>query len=186
MATINNPDLQELFTYIVTVENIVLKEIKLVNGNRYHLDKLVPEDVAGVYTKKETKANEFVDSMYRKFYEAFVVSLVAVFERVVFAKYKTSYGEIKTTVSSDTPKTIDFYRTREKIIGEANDKLHAIIIILDGQIDNDLLKKLKVIKDQRDFIAHGGRFGAAPTVSMKLHEIAEALDSVLNEVEINK
>lgn len=186
MATINNGDLQDVYIYVSTVEYVINREITAINGNKSHIDKIVSESLTGIYSKKENKASDFVRNLKRTTTEAFLISLVSVFERVVFAKYKTSYGAIKTTIGSSKDTTIDFYRTREKIVGDASDKLHAIINIIDGQIDGELLRKLKIIKEYRDFIAHGKRFGAEPAVSLTLSEIATTLDKIISEIEANK
>ena len=40
MVTINNKELRGVYHYLVTIDNIVRKEVRKVNGNKYHLDKL--------------------------------------------------------------------------------------------------------------------------------------------------
>src|ERR1035438_3743472 len=98
MATINNEDLRNTFNYLATLEIIVNKEVRQINGNKYYLDKIVPEGIAKTYSQKDKTAKEFADNLVRTSYETSVVSIVATFERVVFAKYRTAYGAIKNVV----------------------------------------------------------------------------------------
>ncbi len=53
MALLNNTELREAFNYLSTIENILKKEIKLVDGNKSQLDKIVPKNIARVYSLKE-------------------------------------------------------------------------------------------------------------------------------------
>jgi hypothetical protein len=183
MATINNEDLQEVFGYVATIENIIQKEVSTINGNKSHVDKIVPDNLRNIYSAKEKKAKEFADNLSRQSYEALLISLVSTFERVVFAKYKTTYGEIKKIAENHTPKSIDYYKSRQDFVEGSIDKLHKIIILMGKQISPSSLQILNDIKDHRDFIAHGKRFGKEPPVKMKLEEIALALDKIITEIE---
>ena len=55
--------------------------------------------------------------------------------------------------------------------------------LIDGNIDNHFLKQLKVIKYQRNFIAHGKREAQYPAVEYPLDAIAGTLDKVIMEIE---
>ena len=79
-------------------------------------------------------------------------------------------------------KPLDFFKSREKFVAGDIDKLHSIIDLIEGHIDNSLLNELKKIKEHRDFLAHGKRFGKAPAVEMKLADIAQILDKVISEI----
>lgn len=183
MAIINNEELGESLNYHLTIENIIAKEIRTINGNKSHLDKIVPENITQVYSKKEKDAQYFVKNLYKSFYESSVISLVSSFEKVVFTKYKASYGSIKTLVGANCNKPLDYYKSRERFVNGNLDKLHGILDLIDGHIEVNLFEQLKKIKAQRDFYAHGKRFGEAPSVEPKLEEIATILDKIIFEIE---
>ena len=63
MATINNEDLRNTFNYLATLEIIVNKEVRQINGNKYYLDKIVPEGIAKTYSQKDKTAKEFADNL---------------------------------------------------------------------------------------------------------------------------
>ena len=183
MVTINNDDLRETFNYLATIDNILQKEVRQINGNKYYIDKIVPDQIAKTYSQKEKTALMFADNLSRTAYEISVVSLVATFERVVFAKYRTSYGTIKSLVSENAIRPLDYFKSRENFINEKIDRLSGIIYLIEGHIDTELLAALKLIKDHRNYIAHGKRDVAPPAVEMKLSEMAKALDEVIREIE---
>lgn len=183
MDRLVNSDIRETYQLLSTLDNILRKEINLVNGNKSHLDKIVPEELVKVYSQKQKDALNFVDNLSKASYEASVVSLIAAFERIVFAKYKTSYGRIKSIVDTHAGKPLDYYKVRSKFVNGSVDKLGGIIELIEGLVDIALLTKLKHIKDQRDYIAHGKRFGSAPAIEMSLNEIANTLDNIISEIE---
>ena len=183
MVTINNEEIRDTFNYLATIDNILSKEVRQVNGNKYYLDKIVPEQIVKVYSQKEKTAITFADNLTRTAYENSVVTLVATFERVAFAKYKTSYGTIKNVVANHAIKPLDYYKSRESFVNGNIDKLSGIIYLIEGHLSTELLEKLKIIKDHRNYIAHGKRDTAPPSVEMKLSEIAKTLDDVIKEIE---
>jgi hypothetical protein len=183
MVTINNEDLRNAFHYLATIDNVLQREIRLINGNKFHLDKIVPEYLAGIYSSKEKTALAFADRMARTAYDSAVVNLVAVFERVVFAKYKATYGALKGVVRNNAPYPLDYYRSRENFLNGNIDRLSEIIYLIEGHIPAGLLQKLKLLKDHRNYIAHGKRDVAPPAVEMKLADIAKTLDEVIREIE---
>lgn len=183
MAILNNDEIRDTYNYLATIENILRKEVKIIEGNKSHLDKIVPESIVRVYSVKEKQAQYFTTNLSKIYYETSVVSLVAIFEKIIFAKYKTSYGTIKGIVITNAQRPLDFFKSREKFVNGNIDKLHSIIELIDGHIDAELLSKLKKIKEQRDYLAHGKRFGEAPAVNMKLELVAEILDKVITEIE---
>lgn len=183
MVTVNNEDLRGVYHYLATIENVVHKEVRHVNGNKSHLDKMVPKQLSKVYSKKEKTAITFVDNLTRMTYESAVIALVATFERVVFAKYRTAYGTIKTVVNSFSAKPLDYFNSKERFVNDGVDKLSGIIYLIDGVIDDDLLNKLKIIKDHRNYIAHGKRDSQPPPVEYSIDNIATILDGVIREIE---
>lgn len=183
MVTINNDDLRETFNYLATIENILQKEIRLINGNKNYIDKIVPEQIIKVYSQKDRTALIFADNLAKTAYENSVVSLVATFEKVVFAKYRTSYGTIKSLVSNNAVKPLDYFKSSANFINTNIDKLSGIIYLIEGNVNAVLLKNLKLIKDHRNYIAHGKRDVAPPAVEMKLYEMAKILDEVIREIE---
>lgn len=183
MVTINNEDLSETYNYLATIDNIIQKEARQIRGNKYYIDKIVPEQLSKKYSQKDKTALTFSDNLTRTAYENSVVSLVATFERVVFAKYRTTYGTLKNVVSTNAVKPLDYYKSREKFINDNIDRLSGIIYLIEGHITNDLLQKLKQIKDHRNYIAHGKRDVAPPSIELKLDEMAKVLDEVIQEIE---
>ncbi|NVO10407.1 MAG: hypothetical protein HXX16_10640 [Bacteroidales bacterium] len=183
MVTINNEDLRDIFNYLATIENILTKEVRQINGNKYYLDKIVPENIIKVYSQKEKTAITFADNLSKTAYESSIVTIVATFERVVFAKYKTAYGTIKNVVRNHSTKPLDYFNSRENFVNGNIDKLSGIISLIEGHLSNDILEKLKIIKDHRNYIAHGKRDIAPPSVEFRLDEVAKILDDVIKEIE---
>jgi hypothetical protein len=183
MVTINNEDLRETFNYLATIENILRKEIRQINGNKSYIDKIVPEQMSMIYSKKEKTALMFADNLTRTAYENSVVSLVATFERVVFAKYRTSYGTLKNVISKSAVRPLDYYKSKENFINTDIDSLSGIIYLIEGHITSELMLKMKQIKDHRNYIAHGKRDVAPPSVELKLDEVAKVLDEIILEIE---
>ena len=183
MVTINNEVLKEVYHQLTTIDNIVQKEIRLVNGNKWHLDKMVPEELSKVYSIKQKTAQTFTDSLTRTAYDNSVIALVATFERVVFAKYKTSYGSIRNTVITHSVKPLDYYNSRAKFINDGVEYLAEILHLLEGIIDDTLFDKLRILKDHRNYISHGKRGAKPPAVEFTLDQIATTLDGVIREIE---
>lgn len=185
MAVINNEDILHTFHYLSTLDNILKKEIRMVNGNKSYIDKIVPENLVKVYSQKGTVASEFVDNLSRTSYEASLITLVASFERIIFAKYKTAYGTIKSYVGELEIRPLDYFRSKERFVNGSIDKLHAIIDLIEGHVEDQLFQKLKGIKEHRDYIAHGKRFGKPPAFELTIEEIAVVLDNIILEIEKN-
>jgi hypothetical protein len=183
MVTINNEDLKSVYHYLATIDNVIQKEIRHVNGNKSYLDKMVPEQLSKVYSSKEKTALTFVDNLTRTAYDNSVIALCATFERIVFAKYRTTYGNLKTVVKTNAQKPLDYFDSREKFINDGIEYLSGIIYLLEGKIDNDLIYKLKAIKDHRNYIAHGKRDSVPPAVEYPIDVIASTLDDVVREIE---
>jgi uncharacterized protein YutE (UPF0331/DUF86 family) len=186
MVEISNEDLKETYHYVSTITNILQKEINQVNGNKSYLDKMLPTFLSKTYSLKETKALAFVKNLDRTVYESNVVALVSTFERIVFAKYQTTYGTVKSIVTSQSKKPMDYFDSKERFVNDSIDKLSGILFLLEGLIDNELFKKLKLLKDHRNYIAHGKRDLKdikPPSVEFTLDEITTILDDVIKEIE---
>lgn len=183
MVTIKNEDLRSVYHHLITINNILQKETQIVNKNKSHVDKIVPEQLANTYSTKHNKALEFVDNLIKTSSENSVVCLVATFERVAFAKYRTSYGNIRAVVRDKSMKPLDYFRSRERFVHDQIDNLAGIISLLDGIIDSQLIEDLKKIKDHRNYIAHGKRVSPLPIDTFDLDKIATTLDDVIFEIE---
>lgn len=183
MVTINNEELKNVYHYLATIDNVIQKEIRLVNGNKFHIDKMVPEQLSKIYSTKEKSALAFVDNITRTTYDNSVIALVATFERIVFTKYRSTYGNLKNVVNINTQKPIDFFNSREKFINDGIEYLSGIIHLLEGKLDVSLLDKLKKLKDHRNYIAHGKRDSKLPAIEYTIDEIASILDDMIREIE---
>ncbi|MCB9232584.1 MAG: hypothetical protein H6581_13015 [Bacteroidia bacterium] len=183
MVTVNNDDLREVYHYLATIENVIQKEINLVKGNKNHLDKMVPEGLSRFYSEKQKTALGFVDNLYRIAYENAVLMLISTFERVVFSKYRTAYGGIKTVIRDHASKPMNFFDSRERFVNDGIDQLAGILYLIDGIIDNELNRKLKILKDLRNYLAHGKRDSVPPSVDYSIHEIVKILDDTISEIE---
>ena len=183
MATINNEEIRNAYNYLATIDIILNKEISQVNGNKSYLDKIVPQQIVRVYSLKEKTALTFTDNLMRTAYENSIINLVATFEKVVFTKYKTAYGKIKSIVGNQASRPLDYFRSRENFVNGNIDKLSGIIYLIEGNLSAELLNKLKLIKDHRNYIAHGKRDSAPPAIELKLSEMAKILDDVIKEIE---
>jgi hypothetical protein len=86
-------------------------------------------------------------------------------------------------VSEKSTRPLDYYKSREYFINDKIDRLSVIIFLIEGQFSSTLLRKLKLIKDHRNYIAHGKRDVAPPAVELNLEEIALVLDKVIGEIE---
>jgi hypothetical protein len=82
--------------------------VEQAKRNKSYIDNMVPEDLYGIYSKKEKMAYDFSNALSRTSFESSVVSLVASFEKVVFSKYKTSYGTIKEIVRDSATERFDY------------------------------------------------------------------------------
>lgn len=183
MVIISNEDLKKVYHSLITIENIIKREEKRIKGNKFNLDKVVPEQLTRIYSQKETTALAFTDRMVRIVYENSVVCITSAFERIVFTKYRTAYGKVRSVVKEQSQPPMDYYKAREKFINGGIDKLSGIISLIEGHVSNDIFDKLKQIKDHRNYIAHGKRDVAPPAVEMTIDEIAQALDEAIIEIE---
>lgn len=182
-VTINNEQLRLTYEKVATIQTALQKELSQVPRNKSHLDKLVPAELAGVYSAKLKTAEDFADTITRTAYDGAVVLLVATFERVVFAKYRTSYGSLKSVVRVHSTKPLDYYDSRERFINDSIDKLAAVLALLENFIDPPLFKLVNDIKDHRNYIAHGKRDSKQPAIEYPLHEMVKILDDVILEIE---
>lgn len=183
MVTINNEEIKRVYHCLATIENVLQREVLHVNGNKYHLDKMVPEQLSKVYSAKEKTALMFVDNLIRTAYDNSVIALVATFEQIVFAKYRTTYGNLKNVVINNALKPLDYFESREKFVNDSIEYLSGIISLLEGKIDINLLNKLKIIKDHRNYIAHGKRDSEPPAVEYPIDVIVKTLDEIVREIE---
>lgn len=180
---INNPLLKSTYDQLSTIEHCLEKDFKHVRTNKAYLDNLVPQNLRGVHSKKMDDACKFIDTVSTAAYESGVVILIATFESIAFDKYKNTYGNLKAVVKNNSSKPLSFYSAREKLVNDSYDKLSAILKLIDGHITMSLHANLEIIKNYRDYLAHGKRFSAPPSTKFTLYEIAKILDEVLLEIE---
>jgi hypothetical protein len=183
MVILNNEKINDAFNYLKTIEKILINETNRIEGDKAHLDKIVPKNIQGLYSKKFDRAKDFSDNLKNTFYESCTINLLAVFENIVFAKYKTTVGTIRGVVSNHSVKPLDYFKSRERFIKDDLDGLQSFINLLEGYIDTELFKDLKRIKEQRDFLAHGKRFDKIPPLLMTIDDVAAILDKVISEIE---
>ena len=93
------------------------------------------------------------------------------------------YGTIKSVVANNIARPLAYYKSRENFVNDNIDKLSGIIFLIEGHIATELSKKLKLIKDHRNYIAHRKRDVTPPAVEMKLSDMAKVLDEVIREIE---
>lgn len=181
MATINTPQIRELYFHLSTIDIIIKEKSSLVNGNKSNLEKIIVSDAKNNYSQKQDTAKMYIDKVNLLAYENGIVALVSTFEKLIFDMYDTSKGEIKKTIENNTPTQIPYYKSRKKVVREMNN-LADIINLIEGTIDEDVFKQLKQIKEYRDYIAHGKRFGSVSPYTFKLEEIALILDKIIIEI----
>ncbi len=183
MVTVNNEELRNIYYYLITIENILQKEFRLVKGNKSYLDKIVPQQLSKVYSIKDKVALSFVDSLTRTSYDNSVIALTATFERIVFAKYRTTYGAIRSTINTHSKRPLNYFDSKEKFVNDQIDSLSGILFLIENIIDHKLFNKLKAIKDHRNYIAHGKRDSRPPAVEYSIDDIVGIFDDVIAEIE---
>ncbi|MBS1636476.1 MAG: hypothetical protein JST26_11225 [Bacteroidetes bacterium] len=186
MVTIENEDLRLIYHSVLTIKNILDRDLPRVSVEKSYLDNLVPQGLKGVYSQKQNSALTFVDSITSLHYDSSVVSLVTAFEKIVFAKYRTSYGAIKTVVNEKAEHPLDYYHSRERFVNTGIDKLAGIFYLIEGIIDQDTMEKLNIIKDHRNYIVHGKRDSTPPSVEFELDDIAKVLDKAISEISLRE
>jgi hypothetical protein len=182
---INNEELRNTLYYVSTIRTTLNKELDQVRLNKSHLNKFVPDYLNSVYSQNYGTALNFIDNVFKIAQDSAIVILVATFEQIVFAKYRTSYGALKVVVRDKTDSSIDYYDSRERFIFDSIGRLSGIFDLIKGKIDSDLYNILFQIKEYRNYIAHGKRFEKPPDLQLELEEIAKILDEVLLKIENN-
>ncbi len=187
MAAIRNPEIQATFLHLSTIEKMVDREIATIKNNKQHIDKIVPSEIIGKYSTNYSEAQKYINNINRLTYENAVISLVSTFEKIVFEKYRNTFGTIKKVVNTHTASPLDYYKIRIKLIKSENDinRLHNIIEMLKGHLPESLYEEVSKIKSYRDYLAHGKRYSITIDVEPPLQAIAEILDKVLFEIEKN-
>lgn len=183
MATILNAHIKEALILLSALETIITREAKNLRANTSNLDKVVPLEARELYSRNEGKAQGFIDKIEASFYESAVITLVATFENIVFAKYQNSYGSIRTLVRDSAKKPLSYYKSRERLVNDNIDSLSGIIRLIEGHVSIKSISQLKGIKSHRDYIAHGKRITVPAQIDYNLTEIASTLDEILSEID---
>jgi hypothetical protein len=184
MVTIENDDLRETYHCSITLRSILDRDLPRIQNDKSYLDNLVPEGIRGLYTKKQNAALKFKDAIEIQVYDTSLVALVTTFEKVAFAKYRTSYGTIKTVVAEKAEHPLDYFASRERFINTSIDKLAGIFFLIEGIIDADTMQKLNVIKEHRNYIVHGKRDSAPPAFEYDIDTVARFLDKAITEISV--
>jgi hypothetical protein len=182
-VSILNDELLESFENVLAIKTMLEKELNQVDGNKSHLDKLVPEGMKGKYSTTMKKALEFKGRILRDAYKAGVISLVATFERVAFSKYRTASGDMISYIEKAKDLSIEYYIVKDRFINSSLNWLSDLMRLMEGKINTILYEKLAEIKEQRNLYAHGSLDTVATINEYPLEEIAETLDKVLLEIE---
>ena len=187
MAAIRNVELKSAYFHLSTIEKMVDRETANVKNNKQHLDKIVPSEIIGKHSSNYSEAIQYIDSISKLSYENGIISLVSTFEKIVFEKYRHTYGTIKTVVNENSPSSLNYYRIRERLVKSESDinRLHNIIELIKGILPERLYDEVSKIKNYRDYLAHGKRYSMTIDVEPTLEEITETLDKVLFEIEKN-
>lgn len=187
MATIRNIELQTAYYHLSTIEKMVDREIANVRNNKQHLDKIVPSEIHGKHSSNYSEAQKYIDNISQLSYENAIIALVSTFEKIVFDKYRLTYGAIKTVINVHTQAPLNYYKIRERLVKSENDinRLHNIIELIKGFLPENLCLEVIKIKSYRDFLAHGKRYSSTIDIEPTLQQIAETLDKVLFEIEKN-
>lgn len=184
MVAIENDDLRETYHCFLTLRNILDRDLPKVLNEKSYIDNLVPEDLKGIYSKKQASALRFKDAIEIQLYENSVVALVTTFEKIAFAKYRTSYGTLKTVVAEKAEHPLDYFASRERFVNTGIDKLAGIFYLIEGIIDAETMEKLVVIKEHRNYIVHGKRDSEPPSVEYDIDTIARFLDKAISEISL--
>ncbi len=182
MVTINNEEILNTYHYLLTIKNIVERDFVHVQKNKSYLDNLVPQELENIYSQKYQTAMVFIDGTAQLLKDFSLVSLVTAFEKAVFAKYRTSYGVLRTVVKDQAEQPLDFFDSRERFINDNIDRLAGILFLIDGIIDRDTMETLKQIKEHRNYIVHGKRDSAPPAFEFDIDTIAKTLDNAVAEI----
>jgi len=187
MDTVKNIELRTAYFHLSTIEKMVNREIVNVKNNKQNLDKIVPSEIIGKHSSNYSEAQKYIDHISKLSYENAIIALVSTFEKIVFDKYRNTYGTIKATVNTHTPSPLNYFKIREKFVKSENDinRLHNIIELIKGILPVSLYEELNKIKNYRDYLAHGKRYSSSKDVELNLQEVAEILDKVIFEIEKN-
>ncbi len=181
--SILNEDLRECYENAVAIHTMLDKELKQVNGNKIHLDKLVPEDLKGKYSGSMKTALEFKQRILRDAFKAGVILLTATFERIAFAKYRTSSGEMVAYIEKAKDLSIEYDVVKDKFIKTSLSRLKELIELFEGHIETKLYEKLEQIREQRNSYAHGNPNSIPIVNDYSLDDIVVTFDEILTVIE---
>lgn len=178
-----NSDLQESLENALSIQTMLDKELQHVEGNKSHLDKLVPDHLKGVYSKKQRDALAFKQRILDDAYKAGVILLTATFERVAFAKYRTAAGDTIAYLRNARDLVTEYYLVVDRLVKPSLSWLSDLLVLLEGRIDTTLYERFSEIKEQRNSYAHGSVDSLTTINQYSLREIAGILDEILTAVE---
>lgn len=182
-VSILNSALRECFENAICIHSMLDKELRQVDRNKSHLDKLVPDNLKGSYSKTMKTALELKQRVLRDAYKAGVILLTATFERIAFAKYRTASGDMISYVQNAKDLSIEYYIVRDRFINSSLNWLSELMKLLEDRIETTLYERLAEIKEQRNSYAHGSLDTVTTINEYTLEEIAATFDEVLLDIE---
>ncbi len=181
--SILNDDLRESFENAIAIQTILEKELRHIEGNKSHLDKLVPDHLKGVYSKNQRAALGFKQRLLDDAYRSGVILLTATFERIAFAKYRTAAGDTAAFLQKAKELSTEYFIVRDRFVNPSLKWLSDLLELLNGRIDTTVFEHLAEIKEQRNSYAHGSIETMTTVANYSFEDIAVTFDNILQVIE---
>jgi len=178
-----NNDLRESLENALAIQTMLQKELEHVDGNKSHLDKLVPDYLKGIYSKTRKDALGFKQRVLTDAYKSGVILLTAAFERIAFAKYRTAAGDTIAYLEKAKDLSTEYYIVRDRFVNPSLKWLSDLLVLLENRITAAQFDRLAEIKEQRNSYAHGNLDTLTTITDYSLVDIAGTLDKMLTEIE---
>ncbi len=125
---------------------------------------------------RQEDARRKIDSMFSQLdglaAHLAILDVAASFETAFRERLKNAVGEARKAVKNNY-KIKPFFKVRESLVEDVSNYsgIGGVEVLLGPQLDGDLLKKLKLIRHNRNQFAHGTNIEVLPTI-----ESEDALD----------
>ncbi len=128
----------------------------------------------------------FDEELQQSILDYALLDIVATFERILFLKIDNASGEIKRIVNNNYPTPAPLSKMSESFIRNKEDisNLAGIAKLLEGKIPQRLSSQLSIIREHRNWIAHGKRSVGQPS-HLTIQEIHDILQEILDTVLAN-